>query len=179
MKKMIRATLFVIAMTSFTVAAISIPNPPELSAKGYVLMDYHSEKVIAEQNGHAGLAPASLTKLMTAYVVGQEILADRLAWEDTVTVGVNAWSQKFPDSSKMFIKPKDEISVSDLRHGVIVQSGNDACVALAEHVAGSESAFVSLMNDWADSLGMHDTRFINSHGLMPRGFKLLRGTWQF
>lgn len=171
MKKMIRATLFVIAMNSFTVAAISIPNPPELSAKGYVLMDYHSEKVIAEQNGRAGLAPASLTKLMTAYVVGQEILAERLAWEDTVTVGVNAWSQKFPDSSKMFIKPKDEISVSDLMHGVIVQSGNDACVALAEHVAGSESAFVSLMNDWADSLGMHDTRFINSHGLDAEGIQ--------
>jgi D-alanyl-D-alanine carboxypeptidase (penicillin-binding protein 5/6) len=170
-KKLILTTIGLLYASSFSVAAVSVPNPPELSAKGYVLMDYHSEVVIAEQNGRAGLAPASLTKLMTAYVVGQEIIAERLNWEDKVTVGVNAWSQKFPDSSKMFIKPKDEISVSNLMRGVIVQSGNDACVALAEHVAGSEAAFVSLMNEWADSLGMYDTRFINSHGLDAEGIQ--------
>ncbi|MGL6259922.1 D-alanyl-D-alanine carboxypeptidase family protein [Vibrio sp. WXL210] len=152
-------------------SAIDVPSPPELSAKGYVLMDYHSEVVIAEQNGDAALAPASLTKLMTAYVVGQEILAQRLDWQDTVTVSVNAWSQKFPESSKMFIAPKDQISVANLMRGVIVQSGNDACVALAEHVAGSEAAFVSLMNEWADNLGMYDTRFINSHGLDAEGIQ--------
>jgi D-alanyl-D-alanine carboxypeptidase (penicillin-binding protein 5/6) len=134
-------------------------------------MDFQSGAIIAEQNGRAGLAPASLTKLMTAYVVGQEIKAGRLNWDDLVTVSENAWSEKFPGSSKMFIKPKDEISVANLMRGVIIQSGNDACVALAEHVAGSEHGFVALMNGWAEKLGLQDTYFVNSHGLDSEGIQ--------
>ncbi|MGR5351439.1 D-alanyl-D-alanine carboxypeptidase family protein [Vibrio sp. DNB22_19_2] len=171
MKRSLPRWILVVYLISAPVLAVITPEPPELQAKGYVLMDYLSGAIIAEQNARAGLAPASLTKLMTAYVIGQEIKAGRLSWEDKVTVSENAWSAKFPDSSKMFIKPKDEISVGNLMRGVIIQSGNDACVALAEHVAGSESAFVSLMNGWAEKLGLQDTYFVNSHGLDSEGIQ--------
>lgn len=171
MKRSLPRWILVTYLISAPVLAVITPEPPELKAKGYVLMDYQSGAIIAEQNARAGLAPASLTKLMTAYVIGQEIKAGRLNWEDKVTVSENAWSAKFPDSSKMFIKPKDEISIANLMRGVIIQSGNDACVALAEHVAGSERAFVSLMNGWAEKLGLQDTYFVNSHGLDSDGIQ--------
>ncbi|CAH1565281.1 D-alanyl-D-alanine carboxypeptidase DacC [Vibrio owensii] len=168
-----RITLACLLLQTISAPALAVvtPNPPQLQAKGYVLMDFQSGAIIAEQNARAGLAPASLTKLMTAYVVGQEIKSGRLQWDDKVTVSENAWSAKFPDSSKMFIQPKDEITVANLMRGVIVQSGNDACVALAEHVAGSEGAFVALMNGWADKLSLNDTYFVNSHGLDSEGIQ--------
>lgn len=167
----ITLTCLLLQTISAPVLAVVTPNPPQLQAKGYVLMDFQSGAIIAEQNARAGLAPASLTKLMTAYVVGQEIKSGRLQWDDKVTVSENAWSAKFPDSSKMFIQPKDEITVANLMRGVIIQSGNDACVALAEHVAGSEGAFVALMNGWADKLRLNDTYFVNSHGLDSEGIQ--------
>ncbi|MFZ3524540.1 D-alanyl-D-alanine carboxypeptidase family protein [Vibrio harveyi] len=168
-----RITLTCLLLQTISAPAMAVvtPNPPQLQAKGYVLMDFQSGAIIAEQNARAGLAPASLTKLMTAYVVGQEIKSGRLQWDDKVTVSENAWSAKFPDSSKMFIQPKDEITVANLMRGVIIQSGNDACVALAEHVAGSEGAFVALMNGWADKLSLNDTYFVNSHGLDSEGIQ--------
>ncbi|MFN1512185.1 D-alanyl-D-alanine carboxypeptidase family protein [Vibrio owensii] len=168
-----RITLTCLLLQTISASALAVvtPNPPQLQAKGYVLMDFQSGAIIAEQNARAGLAPASLTKLMTAYVVGQEIKSGRLQWDDKVTVSENAWSAKFPDSSKMFIQPKDEITVANLMRGVIIQSGNDACVALAEHVAGSEGAFVALMNGWADKLSLNDTYFVNSHGLDSEGIQ--------
>ncbi len=171
MKMSLARWIIVTCLMCMPAFAVVTPNPPQLQAKGYVLMDFQSGAVIAEKNGREKLAPASLTKIMTAYVVGQEINAGRLKWEDLVTVSENAWSEKFPGSSKMFIKPKDEISVSNLMRGVIIQSGNDACVALAEHVAGSESGFVALMNGWADKIGMQDTRFVNAHGLDSEGIQ--------
>ncbi|CAE6948331.1 D-alanyl-D-alanine carboxypeptidase family protein [Vibrio sp. B1FLJ16] len=171
MKMSLARWIIVTCLMSVPAFAVVTPNPPQLQAKGYVLMDFQSGAIIAEKNGRGELAPASLTKIMTAYVVGQEINAGRLGWEDIVTVSENAWSEKFPGSSKMFIKPKDEISVANLMRGVIIQSGNDACVALAEHVAGSESGFVALMNGWADKLGMQDSRFVNSHGLDSEGIQ--------
>ena len=171
MKVSLAQWIIVTCLVSVPAFAVVTPSPPELQAKGYVLMDFQSGAIIAEQNGRAGLAPASLTKLMTAYVVGQEIKAGRLNWDDLVTVSENAWSEKFPGSSKMFIKPKDEISVANLMRGVIIQSGNDACVALAEHVAGSEHGFVALMNGWAEKLGLKDTYFVNSHGLDSEGIQ--------
>ncbi|PFG58551.1 D-alanyl-D-alanine carboxypeptidase (penicillin-binding protein 5/6) [Vibrio sp. ES.051] len=163
--------IIVTCLVSVPTFAVVTPNPPQLNAQGYVLMDFQSGAIIAEQNGRAALAPASLTKLMTAYVVGQEIKAGRLTWEDIVTISENAWSAKFPGSSKMFIKPKDEINVANLMRGVIIQSGNDACVALAEHIAGSERGFVALMNGWAEKLGLQDTYFVNSHGLDSEGIQ--------
>ncbi len=171
MKVSLARWIIVTCLISVPAFAVVTPSPPQLQAKGYVLMDFQSGAIIAEQNGRAGLAPASLTKLMTAYVVGQEINAGRLNWDDLVTISVNAWSEKFPGSSKMFIKPKDEISVANLMRGVIIQSGNDACVALSEHVAGSERGFVALMNGWAEKLGLQDTYFVNSHGLDSEGIQ--------
>ncbi|SEG68103.1 D-alanyl-D-alanine carboxypeptidase family protein [Vibrio hangzhouensis] len=155
--------------SSASVFALVTPNPPSLNAKGYLLMDYQSGAVLVDGNKDVALAPASLTKLMTAYVVGKEIESGRTTWDSKVAVSENAWSVKFPDSSKMFIKPGDNVTVADLMRGLIVQSGNDAAVALAEHVAGTESGFVALMNQWAATLGMSSTQFINAHGLDGEG----------
>ncbi|MDD1781230.1 D-alanyl-D-alanine carboxypeptidase [Enterovibrio sp. ZSDZ35] len=168
-----RTAIVVLSLvTLFPAQALTVkPNPPQIAAKGYVLMDFHSGMVIAEKDANEPLAPASLTKLMTAYVVGQEIKLGRLAWDDRVDVSENAWSAKFPDSSKMFIKPGDVVTVKDLMRGLIIQSGNDAAVALAEHIAGSESAFVNLMNSWAEKLGMDSSQFVNAHGLDAYGIQ--------
>ena len=158
-------------LMSLPAFSVIVPDPPEISAKGFILMDFQSGKIIASSQPETPLAPASLTKVMTAYIVGLEINAGRLSWDDIVTVSVNAWSMKFPDSSKMFIQPKDEIAILDLMKGIIVQSGNDACVAVAEHIAGSEEAFVGLMNEVAKSIGMSSTHYINAHGLDGEGIQ--------
>jgi D-alanyl-D-alanine carboxypeptidase (penicillin-binding protein 5/6) len=103
--------------------------------------------------------------MMTSYIIGREIKSGNLKVTDKVTISENAWSKNFPDSSKMFIEVGKEVTVADLNRGIIVQSGNDACVAMAEHIAGSEDAFADLMNSWAAQLGMKNSHFINSHGL--------------
>jgi D-alanyl-D-alanine carboxypeptidase (penicillin-binding protein 5/6) len=149
----------------FSASAQILPAPPQVNAKGYILVDFTTGKVLAEGNPDDKLAPASLTKMMTSYVIGTEILAGNIATTDMVTISKNAWAKKFPDSSKMFIEVGKQVSVDDLNRGVIIQSGNDACVALAEHIAGTESAFADLMNAHAEKLGMTNTHFINSHGL--------------
>ncbi|MFT4940172.1 MAG: D-alanyl-D-alanine carboxypeptidase (penicillin-binding protein 5/6) [Paraglaciecola sp.] len=148
-----------------TFAAVVIPPPPSVAGKGFILMDFETGNVIAEQNSHIQLPPASLTKMMTSYVIGQEIKNGNIKETDLVTISENAWAKNFPDSSKMFIEVGKQISVADLNRGIIVQSGNDACVAMAEHIAGSESAFASMMNMHAQNLGMLSTNFVNSHGL--------------
>jgi D-alanyl-D-alanine carboxypeptidase (penicillin-binding protein 5/6) len=146
-------------------APIVVPDAPQIAAKGYVLIDYNSGKVIAEQAKDTKLSPASLTKMMTSYVIGQELSRGNISLEDKVVISKNAWAKNFPDSSKMFIEIGTTVSVKDLNQGIIVQSGNDACVAMAEHIAGSEDAFVDLMNAWANSIGMTNTHFANVHGL--------------
>ncbi len=156
--------LLTLATTSAT-AAVVTPPAPNVSAKGFVLMDHETGHLIAEQNADMQLAPASLTKIMTVYVVGKELQAGNISLDDEVTISENAWAKKFPDSSKMFIEVGTKVKVSELLRGIIVQSGNDACVAIAEHVAGSESAFASMMNAHAASLGMTASHFVNSHGL--------------
>jgi D-alanyl-D-alanine carboxypeptidase (penicillin-binding protein 5/6) len=103
--------------------------------------------------------------MMTSYVIGQEIEAGRLDPEEMVTISQNAWSKNYGDSSKMFIEVGKQVSVRDLNLGIIIQSGNDACIAMAEHLAGSEDAFANLMNNWAQYIGMKDSNFVNSHGL--------------
>lgn len=146
-------------------AAVVIPPAPSVAAKGFILMDYQTGKVIAEQNADIQIPPASLTKMMTSYVIGVEIANGNIKETDLVTISENAWAKNFPDSSKMFIEVGKKISVADLNRGIIVQSGNDACVAMAEHIAGSEDAFASMMNMHASKLGMTSTYFVNSHGL--------------
>ncbi|MBT0586535.1 serine hydrolase [Alteromonas oceanisediminis] len=157
-------TLF--TLTSFTVAsAVVIPPAPEVDAEGFLLIDPSTNTVIADKNADMQLAPASLTKIMTVYVIGKELNAGNIKLTDKVKISENAWAKNFPDSSKMFIEVGTEVSVSDLLRGIIVQSGNDACVAMAEHIAGSEDAFASMMNAHAQSLGMQSSNFVNSHGL--------------
>lgn len=146
-------------------APIVIPDAPQIAAKGYVLMDYHSGKVLAEKEMNTKLSPASLTKMMTSYVIGQELKRGNISPQDKVVVSKNAWAKNFPDSSKMFIEVGTTVTVEELNKGIIIQSGNDACVAMAEHIAGSEDAFVDLMNAWASSLKMSNTHFANVHGL--------------
>lgn len=144
---------------------VVVPDAPQIAAKGYVLMDYHSGKVLAEKEMNTKLSPASLTKMMTSYVIGQELARGKISEDDDVTISKNAWAKNFPDSSKMFIEVGTTVKVRDLNRGIIIQSGNDACVAMAEHIAGSEDAFVDLMNAWANTLGMKNSHFANVHGL--------------
>ncbi|MGY0617240.1 serine hydrolase [Vibrio sp. FJH11] len=146
-------------------APIVVPDSPQIAAKGYVLMDYHSGKVLAEKEMNTKLSPASLTKMMTSYVIGQELARGNISEDDDVTISKNAWAKNFPDSSKMFVEVGTTVKVKELNRGIIIQSGNDACVAMAEHIAGSEDAFVDLMNAWANTLGMTNSHFANVHGL--------------
>ncbi|EJL7848534.1 D-alanyl-D-alanine carboxypeptidase [Vibrio parahaemolyticus] len=162
-------TTFLTGLVTFSHFAFAaptvVPNAPELSSRGYVLMDYHTGKVLVERDADKRLNPASLTKLMTAYVAGQEVNAGNISLDDQVVISRNAWAKNFPDSSKMFIEVNTSVSLSDLYRGLVVQSGNDASVAIAEHVAGSEAGFVSLMNSWASQLGLTNSSFTNPHGL--------------
>ncbi|TRY14256.1 serine hydrolase [Shewanella hanedai] len=158
--------------SSFVFAApVVTPNAPTVAAKAFVLMDYNTGQIIAEENAYESLNPASLTKMMTSYVIGHEIKVGNISPDDQVTISQKAWSKNFPDSSKMFIEVGKQVSVDDLNHGIIIQSGNDACVAMAEHIAGTEDGFVDLMNSWAKQLGMQDSYFENSHGLDSENHK--------
>jgi D-alanyl-D-alanine carboxypeptidase (penicillin-binding protein 5/6) len=139
-----------------------IPSAPQLAAKSYVLVDAASGKVLVENNGDQRLPPASLTKLMTAYIATLEIRKGQIGEQDMVTVSEKAWRT---GGSRMFIQVGTQVSVSDLLHGIIIQSGNDASVALAEYIAGSEEAFADLMNAAAERLGMSNSHFMNATGL--------------
>lgn len=164
--KSILITLISSSVFSATISAATVvPPPPSVSAGGYILIEHSTGKVIAEQNADMQLAPASLTKMMTSYVIGQEIVSGNISETDMVTISENAWAKNFPDSSKMFIEVGKQVSVADLNRGIIIQSGNDACVAMAEYIAGSEDAFANMMNVYADKLGMTSSHFVNSHGL--------------
>ncbi|MEH8020038.1 MULTISPECIES: serine hydrolase [Rheinheimera] len=160
------AAALTFASISLTAQAQTIlPSAPEVAAKGHILVDFDTGKVLAENNADMSLAPASLTKMMTSYVIGTELKKGNITNADMVTISENAWAKNFPGSSLMFIEVGTQVSVADLNKGIIIQSGNDACVAMAEHIAGSESAFVDLMNAHAQRLGMHNSRFGNAHGL--------------
>jgi D-alanyl-D-alanine carboxypeptidase (penicillin-binding protein 5/6) len=144
-----------------------VPSPPQVAAEAYILVDASTGFVIAEQNADQQLPPASLTKLMTSYVLAREIDEGRLSRDDTVVISENAWSQNplFTGSSLMWIEPGMEVSIEDLERGIVISSGNDATVAIAEHIAGSEGAFAALMNEHGERMGLSGTYFVNSHGL--------------
>ena len=143
-------------------AAPIVPSAPGIAADAFILMDADTRKVIAESNSEEPLPPASLTKLMTGYVAAAELESGRLSLSDQVHVSVNAWRT---EGSRTFIQEGTQVSVENLLRGVIIQSGNDATVALAEHIAGDEGAFADLMNRHAEELGMSATRFRNATGL--------------
>ncbi|MDH3388161.1 MAG: D-alanyl-D-alanine carboxypeptidase [Gammaproteobacteria bacterium] len=142
-------------------AAKPIPNPPALDATSYYLVDFDSGQVLAEKDPDKHIEPASITKLMTAYLVDKAIADGDIALEDEVTISEKAWRMQ---GSKMFVEVGKQVSVEELLKGLIIQSGNDASVALAEHIAGSESAFAGYMNHQAKLLGMDNTNFVNATG---------------
>ncbi|WP_312110343.1 serine hydrolase [Pantoea septica] len=154
------------------VFAVDAPAPPQVEAKAWILMDYASGKVLAEGNADDRLDPASLTKMMTSYVVGQALKSGKIKRDDMVTIGQDAWATgnpKLKGSSLMFLKPGDRIPVSELNKGIVIQSGNDACIALADYVAGSQDAFIGLMNNYVKAFGLKNTHFMTVHGLDAEG----------
>ncbi|SVD00901.1 uncharacterized protein METZ01_LOCUS353755, partial [marine metagenome] len=138
-----------------------IPEAPSIAAKAYVLMDHNSGIILAANNENEKRAPASLTKLMTSYVVFKRLKEEFITLDDDVKISEKAWRT---GGSKSFIEVGKMIKLEDLLKGMIIQSGNDASVALAEHVAGSEGTFVLFMNDYAQQIGMENTRFENASG---------------
>ncbi|MBM3104057.1 D-alanyl-D-alanine carboxypeptidase [Pseudomonas sp. V1] len=164
---MLRLALTVISLSwgsayAAPTPAAPIPSPPQLSAKSWVLMDAASGEIITSEDPDERLPPASLTKLMTVYIATREIQDGRLRPSDMVTVSENAWRT---EGSRMFLDPKSKVSIQNLMKGVVIDSGNDASVAIAEHIAGSEESFAGLMNITANRLGLKNTHFENPTGL--------------
>lgn len=143
-----------------------VPDPPSISAKSYILMDGSTRTVLAERDSEEPLPPASLTKVMTSFVTATELAAGRISLEDQVPISVKAWRT---GGSKMFVREGTEVTLADLMRGIIVVSGNDASIAVAEYIAGAEDAFADMMNIHAKDLGMTSTRFVNSTGLPDDG----------
>ncbi|KMQ73721.1 D-alanyl-D-alanine carboxypeptidase [Marinobacter subterrani] len=155
--------VLMLALTAKVMAqSVLIPSPPQIAGSSYVLMDPKSGRIIMDENSHERLPPASLTKMMTAYIVERELDEGRISMTDMVPISVNAWKT---EGSRTFVREGTQVAVEDLFRGVIIQSGNDASVALAEFIAGSEQAFVDIMNQQAQLLGMKDTHFENATGL--------------
>jgi len=160
--KFFAATLMLLFAPLALAANPLIPAAPQVAAKGFLLVDAHSGKVLVSHNADEALPPASLTKMMTSYIATHEIEKGNISEQDKVRVSIKAW--KTP-GSRMFIKEGTSVSVGDLLKGIIIQSGNDASVAMAEFIAGSEDAFADLMNQHANLLGMDSTHYMNATGL--------------
>lgn len=161
LKKIVWGLVSALAVT-VAAQAVIIPAPPELAARSYILIDAQSGEVLVAKNEHEAMAPASLTKLMTSFVAEQELQAGRIQWDETTRVSVKAWRT---GGSRMFIQEGTDVSIGELLKGIIIVSGNDASVAMAEHIAGSEDAFAAMMNRVATNIGMRNTNFTNSTGL--------------
>jgi D-alanyl-D-alanine carboxypeptidase (penicillin-binding protein 5/6) len=159
------------SLSSLSISQSLRPAEPEIAAKAWILIDANTGKVILEKNADQRLPPASLAKMMTTYLVSNEIAQQRLREDTEVLISDNAWELggAKTDGSTMFLSPRSKVSVIDLMHGVIIQSGNDAAIALAEQVAGGEYAFADLMNQQAELLGMNNTQYMNSTGLPAEG----------
>jgi D-alanyl-D-alanine carboxypeptidase (penicillin-binding protein 5/6) len=159
--------LLVTAPIASVSAAQAIPAPPQLAAKSYVLLDAASGNVLVENNSDQRLPPASLTKLMTAYIATLEIRKGKIGEQDLVPVSEHAWRTGGAASggSTMFLPLNSQVKVDDLLHGIIIQSGNDASIALAEYIAGTEDGFADMMNETAERLGMQNSHFMNATGL--------------
>ncbi|MEY3202119.1 MAG: hypothetical protein RIR70_1669, partial [Pseudomonadota bacterium] len=153
-------------LLSLTAQAQSFAAPPTVAAKSWMLLDVTSAQILASAAADERVEPASLTKLMTAYLTFSALKQNRISLTQNVTVSDRAWRT---GGSRMFIEPNKPVSVDDLVHGMIIQSGNDACVALAELIAGSEENFVQLMNREAARLGLKNTQFKNATGLTELG----------
>lgn len=170
MKQWIKVSVFsalLFPVTGFSVD-FSVPEPELTQASAYILIDATTGAVLTEKNAEVRRDPASLTKMMTSYVIGAALQQGRIHNHDLVTVGKNAsraTNSKLIGSSLMFLRPNEKVKVSDLNKGIIIQSGNDACIAMAEYISGSQNVFVSEMNHYAKKLGLNDTYFQTVHGL--------------
>lgn len=160
---LLRLSLLWIGLLAAAQAAqANIPAPPTLAASSYVLMDYHTGQVLASHNPHEPVKPASIVKVMTAYIAFDELKNGHISLDDQVLISERAWRAP---GSRSFLEVGRRVRLEDLLHGIIIQSGNDASIALAEHIAGDESVFAQLMNKHAQRLGMTNTHFTNSSGL--------------
>ena len=168
---MIKSTIFYAesVLSSKAVPAVPVinkplltPSPPTINSKSYILIDVNSGKIIAEKSSEEKLPPASLTKMMTLYVVSNALHNEQIHLTDNVRISHEAWKI---GGSRMFVKEGQEVSIEDLLKGIIVDSGNDACVAVAEHLGGSEAGFSEIMNQQAHDLGMKNSHFTDSTGL--------------
>jgi D-alanyl-D-alanine carboxypeptidase (penicillin-binding protein 5/6) len=154
--------LFILGTASVHGAPAIIPRAPDIAATSYILLDAKTGHIIIEENADEALPPASLTKIMTAYIATEELISGNLSLSDEVHISEKAWRM---EGSKMFVGVDTNVRVDDLLRGIIIQSGNDASVAIAEHIAGSEEAFADMMNQYAEVLGMNTSFFMNSSGL--------------
>ncbi|MFP6825533.1 MAG: D-alanyl-D-alanine carboxypeptidase family protein [Pseudohongiellaceae bacterium] len=159
---LVLALLAIFSTNLLLAAAAIIPRAPEIAATSYILLDAKTGHIIVEENADEALPPASLTKIMTAYIAVEEILSGNLRLDDEVHISEKAWRM---EGSKMFVGVNTRVSVGDLLRGIIIQSGNDASVAIAEHIAGSEEAFADMMNQYSEVLGLTSSFFMNSSGL--------------
>ena len=166
LKKLSLLTAFMATSTFVTAEDIQYGIAiPEINAQTYILMDYNSGAVLSSLNPDQRQYPASLTKMMTSYVIGEALKQGKIHNEDMVTIGESAWGRNFPDSSKMFLNLNQQVSVGDLNKGIIIVSGNDACVAVAEHISGTVANFVDTMNKYVQQFGLKNTNFTTPHGL--------------
>lgn len=152
----------VVLTTPAVLAEPIIPSPPQLAASSYIMMDAETGHILVSHNADERLPPASLTKLMTSYIAEREIIEERMNLSDESLISVNAWRT---GGSRMFIQEGRNVSIEDLLRGIIIQSGNDASVAMAEHIAGSEDMFAQMMNVYAERMGLTNTNFTNATGL--------------
>ena len=162
MNKFIIVLLQLVFCHSLNAGVVVVPAPPAIKASSYLIMDFDSGQILVAENIDERLPPASLTKIMTAYVAASELAENHITLDDVITVSEKAWRMT---GSRMFIEVNKQVSVRELLDGIIIQSGNDASVAMAEHISGDESVFAELMNQHAKQLGMFNTHFVNATGL--------------
>jgi D-alanyl-D-alanine carboxypeptidase (penicillin-binding protein 5/6) len=160
--RLLPAILLLFVASALRAEPLPVPKAPSIGAKAFILQDFDSGRIIAEQDADKPVEPASITKLMTAYAIFKEMRAGKITLSDMVTISEKAWRTP---GSRMFVEVGKQVSVEDLMQGMIVQSGNDATVALAEYVAGTEDSFAALMNRYAAALGLKGSHFVNSTGL--------------
>ncbi|MFV5491976.1 D-alanyl-D-alanine carboxypeptidase PBP5/6 [Acinetobacter sp. ASP199] len=166
-QKTVLAALLLIP--SFSFAATVLSAPPELNNKSYVLMDYETGQILASKNENEKLAPASMTKMMTSYIIEQKLLSGELTEDEQVRMNESAWCRGSSSESCMYVPLNGTASALEMLRGIIIQSGNDASKAMAEHIAGNEGTFAHMMNQEAKRIGMSNTSFVNSTGMPAEG----------
>ena len=154
---------------SISFAATVLSSPPELNNKSYVLMDYETGQILASKNENEKLAPASMTKMMTSFIIEQKLLAGELTEDEKVRMNESAWCRGSSSESCMYVPLNGTATALEMLRGIIIQSGNDASKAMAEHIAGNEGTFVHMMNTVAKRIGMTNTSFMNSTGMPAEG----------